>query len=289
MSETFCYTILGHAKTHLLDGETPKEQNLAQVVRVLQKVLKASTTARKEGLLALDDYISEIRKSTALLDTFLADALLLIVDGTDPEFVRGILSNKIAVQGPDTLEGYLFYIMMEGTLQIQAGVNPRIIEETMYSYLPLSLVGKVSTIIRKEQEEFSEEYKQQLIKEWNEYQPPETSNPFIGQFEERIAFYSDKEIQRILREVEYRDLQTVLAYGKKEVKDRISRNLSDNVKANLVDDLWFVSESDLTSALETVLRIMNRLEDCGEIREKGAKYDSSEDIILPDWLLGEEG
>ena len=267
MSDIISNTVLGYAKTHLLDGETPKEQNLGAVIHMMRKILAASTTARKEGLLALEECAIKNKFGTTA-DAVFANGLLLVVDGTDPEFVREILSNKILVHGLDTFEAYLFYLGMEGCLMIQAGMNPRIIEEIMYSYLPLSLVDCVSKVIREEQEEFSESYKQQLIKRWNEYQPKSTDNPFIGMFEEKMSFYSDREIQKIIREVEFDDLGLILTYCKAEIKNSISNNLSENVKANLMDSLWYMSESDLTPALDKVLRVINKLEAYGEIRSK---------------------
>ncbi|MBO5354350.1 MAG: hypothetical protein J6A77_13750 [Lachnospiraceae bacterium] len=270
MSESFSSIILGKAKNHLLEGEKPREQNLAAVIHVLQQILKASATARKEGLLALEEYANESRAGGTFADLFLADTLLFIVDGTEPELLKKILTNRILVQGPDTLEGYLCYIILEGSLYIQAGENPRLIEEIMYSYIPASLKGRISKVIRQEQEELSETYKQRMVEKWNAYQPAATDNPFIGLFEEKMKFYSDREIQRILREVEFKELGTVLAYCSQEVKNRISDNLTDNVKANLMDSMWYVTESDLTPALNCMLRAINKLADYGEIRDKDA-------------------
>ena len=169
---------------------------------VIRKIIELSNIARKEGLLALEEASAELD------DAFLRKGVLLIVDGTDPELVRGILETEmgsiddrhkknitfwldLAGMGPawgmigtliglilmlqdmndpssigpsmavaliTTLYGSLLAnwiatpvaqklsvnnnvemsikeVMIEGLLSIQAGENPRVIEEKLKSFL----------------------------------------------------------------------------------------------------------------------------------------------------------
>lgn len=169
---------------------------------VINQIIALSNTARKEGLLALEEAANGIE------DNFLKKGIMLVVDGTDPELVRGIMETdlgcvesrhkaKIAVWekwaelGPSwgmigtliglilmlknmddastigpamatalvtTLYGSLIAnwlcnpiaaklklnndnemmmkeISVEGILSIQAGENPRVIEEKLKSFL----------------------------------------------------------------------------------------------------------------------------------------------------------
>ena len=170
---------------------------------VIKQIIDLSNVARKEGLLALEEAANE-----SIEDEFVKKGVLLIVDGTDPEFVRSILETELscindrhknvisfwenlAGQGPawgmiGTLIGLInmladlsdlamvgpnmavalvttFYgsmianwlcfpvstklkandaaeimmkeIVVEGLLSIQAGENPRIIEEKLKSFI----------------------------------------------------------------------------------------------------------------------------------------------------------
>lgn len=170
--------------------------------QIIQKIIELSNIARKEGLLSLEEAASDID------DAFLKKGILLIVDGTDPELVRGIMEtelvsvesrhkekikfwNDLGSMGPawgmigtliglvnmlqnmqdanaigpamavallTTLYGSLLAnwicapvanklgvfndqemmikeIMIEGLLSIQAGENPRVIEEKLKSFL----------------------------------------------------------------------------------------------------------------------------------------------------------
>jgi chemotaxis protein MotA len=168
----------------------------------ITKIIELSNVARKEGLLALE----EIARS--LEDLFMQKGILLIVDGTEPELVRGILETELmnmdsrhknkagffdawAALGPawgmigtlvglvnmlknlsdastigpnmavallttlygslianwlagptsaklqrnNALEIMMKEITIEGLLSIQAGENPRVIEEKLKSFL----------------------------------------------------------------------------------------------------------------------------------------------------------
>lgn len=168
----------------------------------IKKIIELSNTARKEGLLQLEEAASELD------DEFMKKGILLIVDGTDPDLVRSIMETElvsiegrhkkvikvwedIGSMGPawgmigtlvglvnmlqnmsdpssigpamsvallTTLYGSMIAnwicapvasklkvnneaeimmkeIMIEGLLSIQAGENPRVIEEKLKSFL----------------------------------------------------------------------------------------------------------------------------------------------------------
>ncbi len=170
---------------------------------IIKQIIDLSNVARKEGLLALEE-----AANNSIEDEFIKKGILLIVDGTDPEFVRSILETELmcieerhksnigfweslGAMGPawgmiGTLIGLInmlgnlsdisavgpnmaialittFYgsmlanwvctptssklksnsakeimaknIVVEGLLSIQAGENPRIIEEKLKSFI----------------------------------------------------------------------------------------------------------------------------------------------------------
>ena len=55
----------------------------------IRTIIALSNVARKEGLLALEEATNEIE------DNFLKKGVLLIVDGTDPDLVRGIMDTEL--------------------------------------------------------------------------------------------------------------------------------------------------------------------------------------------------
>ncbi len=169
---------------------------------VIKKIIDLSNVARKEGLLSLEEAAGDLD------DQFLKKGIMLVVDGTDPELVRGVMETEmisiddrhkkkinfwsdLGAMGPawgmigtlvglvnmlqamddpgaigpamavaliTTLYGSLLanwictptsnklkvkneqemmakQIVIEGLLSIQAGENPRVIEEKLKSFL----------------------------------------------------------------------------------------------------------------------------------------------------------
>jgi len=179
----------------------------------INKIVGLANTARKEGVLALEDSVANMD------DEFLKKGIMLIVDGTDPELVKGIMETELsyiderhgdiasvfdslgayapswgmkgtiiglvimlqnlddmAAIGPamamallTTLwgavaanawflpfanklklvskeEALLKTVLIEGMLSIQAGENPRIIEEKLKSFLAPALRSNVGEV-----------------------------------------------------------------------------------------------------------------------------------------------
>ena len=177
---------------------------------LIGKIIELSNVARKEGLLALEEVAGNLD------DEFMKKGILLIVDGTEPELVRGILETELdnmdarhkkiagfydnwAALGPawgmigtliglinmlknledassigpamsvalvTTLYGSLIAnwlcnptasklkvnnerevaikeMIVEGLLSIQAGENPRVIEEKLKSFLTPQAAGSL--------------------------------------------------------------------------------------------------------------------------------------------------
>ncbi len=125
--------------------------------------------ARRDGLLALDEQLASVE------DPFTRKGLQLVVDGTDPDLVAEVLETENAAMkkrhqagvqpfdkaggfaptteghlGDDTLaerqlkaqlsveEAQFRTMTMEGILSIQAGDNPRVLEEKLMAYVPPS-------------------------------------------------------------------------------------------------------------------------------------------------------
>ena len=188
----------GGLKSFMLVFKAPS----TDVRGMIQKIIDLSNVSRKEGLLSLEEAAGDLE------DEFMKKGILLIVDGTDPELVRGIMETEListedrhkskinfwetlGAMGPawgmigtliglvnmlyemddpssigpsmavaliTTLYGSILAnwicapvasklktnnsneimvkeIMIEGLLSIQAGENPRVIEEKLKSFL----------------------------------------------------------------------------------------------------------------------------------------------------------
>ncbi len=66
---------------------------------VIKKIIDLANVARREGLLALEEAVSEVN------DPFMKKGVTLIVDGTDPELVKTILETELDYQSARHGEG----------------------------------------------------------------------------------------------------------------------------------------------------------------------------------------
>lgn len=81
---------IGGLKSFTLIFKTPTND----IKGMIQKIIDLSNVARKEGLLSLEEAAGDLD------DAFMKKGILLIVDGTDPELVRGILETEmISIEG----------------------------------------------------------------------------------------------------------------------------------------------------------------------------------------------
>ena len=76
---------IGGLKTLSLVFKVPQYDTIGTI----KQIIDLSNIARKEGLLALEE------SANSLEDPFMKKGILLIVDGTDPELVRGILEAEL--------------------------------------------------------------------------------------------------------------------------------------------------------------------------------------------------
>jgi chemotaxis protein MotA len=139
----------------------------------IELLVKYANQARREGIISLDKELATIR------DLFLRRALMLAVDGTDPQELRKTMELKIdevgrgiAVAFVATLYGVgaanlillpaagklkirirdeqiIREMMLEGVVSILEGMNPRMLEEKLLGFLteahkPAAVVPEVS-------------------------------------------------------------------------------------------------------------------------------------------------
>lgn len=78
--------VLGFIKYLRIATRVPEFQNKMELINTL---VRFSDSARKEGLLSLDDSLSEVEED------FLRSGLRLVVDGTDPDVIKRILYTNL--------------------------------------------------------------------------------------------------------------------------------------------------------------------------------------------------
>lgn len=97
---------------------------------------------------------------------------------------------------------------------------------------------------------------------------------------EDIIKIEDKDIQRVLREVDTKDLAMSLKGAKEDIKDKIMRNMSERAQAMLQEDMEYMGPVRAKSVQEVqskIVGIIRTLESAGEIF---IVRDSQEDELI---------
>lgn len=270
------------------------EEKRNQVIKALKNVLLICLLARKEGLLALEEYASEklLQKG---MEEVLFRVILLVVDGTDPEYVEDIMAMKYYSGGYTDYDALTYFIYLKGMLSVQKGMNPRIIEEQLLAMLPRSLKDSLiityeegyrwSQILSKEDEEAFFKVPPEAFEEKRERfckHSPTISIEEDGSLNIILASYmiselDDRSMQRVLREIDNQELAVALKGLDSLARTKVIMNLSKSV-ANLVmedcERTRWVTVHDVGKSCLHIVLIIIKLYNSGEIRTGHAENAS---------------
>ena len=272
-------------------------ENIGEVIDACGSVLQLSHIARKEGLLALEEYRYKELCDDNTRTKFLAKAIELIVDGVDPEYVRELLTNNIIVNGNYGFNEYLKFIIMEGALQVQAGFNPLLIMEYLISFVPESVETTVRAEMEKRYEYVRNNYYSGLEEDWLNAEPTPVDSLSIRLFNAYTEKLTPKELQTIVMEVDKARLCDVLLHSSMEVKNRFSDALTSGLRVSLGMYIEGTKYMDVEKDTICVLKEIDKLMCSGEISEYFYYKDNQTDEIIQlsedlkkqyfPWLAGE--
>jgi flagellar motor switch protein FliG len=85
---------------------------------------------------------------------------------------------------------------------------------------------------------------------------------------EDIIFIDDKGIQRLLREVDKRDLAMAMKVADEGLKDKIMKNMSERARELLQEELQYMGPvrlKEVEAAQNRIVEIVKQLEEAGEL------------------------
>jgi flagellar motor switch protein FliG len=97
-----------------------------------------------------------------------------------------------------------------------------------------------------------------------------------------ILLLEDRSLQRVLREVDTKDLSVALKAADQEVKDKIFKNISERAAAMIQEEIDYMGPkrlSEVEAAQQAVVEVIRNLEESGEIIVPG-RGGGSDDVIV---------
>lgn len=112
--------------------EEEKKQRREQIIQRFEMLFGFSRIAREEGLLGLEDVANKLNENN---NAIAKEMLLLIVDGTDPEYVGRLALMRYFSSQFDSYQALVAVAEIYALIGIQAGEHPILLKETMQSLM----------------------------------------------------------------------------------------------------------------------------------------------------------
>jgi len=291
MMTDFWYMQLNNRYKEIADAPINKSQ-IDKVLEAFERVKHFSNTARKEGLLALEEAADALDKNDNL-QVFFGQLITLVVDGTDTEDVYCIGMNKILAMNMCGMDGLTVMMYLHGTLMLQAGYNPRVIDEFLQSYFTPEIMNeyKRRESVNALPEELAEaKADEELIKSLckDDGEIDEKDHSIVSETAKSLLLLSSMEMQRLLRDTGNSSLAIAMKGLPGRVRASVFNNMSPRLAVLLAKDMQYmgpVRMRDVEECCVDIMKILLKLSDRGEIQDKDYSilqvvidmYDSAEE------------
>lgn len=252
-----------------INDANEKENGNQKLVAIVEKMCELVGIGRKEGLLALEDAANDTED--VFNGKYLKFMLLLIVDGTAPEVLEEICTAKYFSANLTGYEALHYLIMMFGSIALQQGEQLRIIEEKLLALIP----DDAAEIYRRKKAEHEDDKAESGVHLLEQYYNGDVAAKLGDEyyFELKATDYAirsldNREIQRVLREVENSDLELAMKGLSGEARHKLFDNLSNNLALMIAEDLEFMGSvrlKDISAAVVKILNVIIQLINSGEV------------------------
>lgn len=233
---------------------TPIERE--KCLPIINQMIEIANLTRKEGVLALEEWAKKHDNS------FLTFLVMMVCDGIDPEFVKGIGETLLDSGGYKGEELLSRMMMIEGMLSVQAGENPRILEMKLLSMLGEKYLMARGYLSSDGQPHFPGHDKRvEALK-------AQTGLPQSAEFNKTFIALGNRDVQCVLRETDQHDLCIAMKGCDGATGEHIMYNLSKRLGAMILESMELMGPvriEDILTAQEKLLAIVTHLRKTGDI------------------------
>lgn len=240
---------------------TPTDADIELLGRIIYYVMSFAKAARTYGLLAVEEEALHLDLENEA-EMILHEAAELIVDGSSPECVAEILSNYYWISQPEGYAATAAYIGIRGALLVQEDVSPYSVQLIAGSMLPAKMREKCIEVCRnyeaqkqKKQDEAAKVYFE------TDFSRSETLEirEALDWLERELSYMTDREIQRLLREVDNNYLVPALIGMKQGTRQAIARNMSTRLRGMIMEDCYKLADIDDCAIAEGAVYVTEKL------------------------------
>lgn len=240
---------------------TPTDAVIELLGRMIYYVMSFAKAARTYGLLAVEEEALHLDLENEA-EAILHEAAELIVDGSSPECVAEILSNYYWIIQPEGYAATAAYIGIRGALLVQEDVNPYSVQLIAGSMLPVKIREKCIEVCRnyeaQKQKKQDEAAKVYFETDFSRSEALEIREA-LDWLERELSYMTDREIQRLLREVDNNYLVPVLVGMKQGTRQAIARNMSTRLRGMIMEDCYKLADIDDCAIAEGAVYVTEKL------------------------------
>jgi len=235
-----------------LSSFTPAQRDAC--LPIVSLMVECANVARTEGVLALEEWQAKQESK------FLRFLVMLMVDGTDPELVKG-MGKTLLESGGHEGEALLSRMMLlEGVLSVQWGEHPRYLEDKLLCMLGESYLIKRSVI---QSLDANDKFEQQLST-----LEAQLALPNSEAFHDLFAKLSNRDIQQVLREIDQFDFTIALKGCAGTLAKKFVDNISKRLGAVIMENMAILGplrDEDILNAQNKMLDIVKKMQETGAI------------------------
>ena len=268
-SGIFYQEIRSNSKT-VSDLAKKDEAVLSSISDAVQTLVWLAEQAIKEGLLWLDEAVQEERVSKLLLSYELKRMIDLIVDGTDPELVEDISMKRYFSRNYDGLEGFLYLVYLDGVLNIQSCINPRVFRESVLSFMPDLVGAEMDRVIEEENKAMAKTAEERWSALFQERAPKvEMSAEYytFRMLDFCLSAMSDVDMRRFLMDVENMDVVVAMKMLGGSAYKKIHDNMSERLRIMLIEYFECMRPIKMNDIADTDCKLLQILFRLGEKKE----------------------
>ena len=242
------------------------------LIDTVSKVCELASTMSRGELLELELAADNLEEG--IYKKYLKDMILYICDGTDPDIMEELCILRYFSSNISGYEALAYILMMTGTLDMQDGYNPGIIQEILCAMLPEE-AGRIYEEHKKKEylEDMPAKPDENIVEKYYEGDiAADPGSEFYFQLKTTdnvIRTLDNRGIMRALREIDNSELSISMKGLSGEVRKRIFDSMSSRLAVMIAEDMDFMGElrmDDIAGSATRVFNKISRLIDSGEIK-----------------------
>ena len=229
-------------------------------------MLTLSKSVRRDGLLSMEEAVQDWDSG------FGKQLVHLIVDGTGPDRLLELASNIYWTENPQGVQAMVDYFYLRGMLFIQAGEQEYLMTETFRTLIPKKWQQEYVEEIESIEKSAKMRHQEEIAGKFVDIDPVLHNADTIENvraLEEKIEAFSDRAIQRLVRDVDNHYLADCVYVVNQQIRQKVLSNVAKRLAYVIMEEIVNAGDRNEETVNESILKVVGIID---TLREKGEVY-----------------